>query len=142
MPWATTIFFNLFLIRRYRISRTVQVFGLTTWFACPEWFRAYWSPKKSLTDMIASEKTEEKAAPVEKSAPKEPAKPAETPKVAPTAPATKTAQTTVSRKVEDLRAEAEALIKEQQALKDAKNKTTSKEDNLLNMAKQVQLNRQ
>ena len=92
--------------------------------------------------MIASEKTEEKAAPVEKSAPKEPAKPAETPKVAPTAPATKTAQTTVSRKVEDLRAEAEALIKEQQALKDAKNKTTSKEDNLLNMAKQVQLNRQ
>merc|ERR1712176_1465992 len=125
MPWATTLFFNLFLIRRHRISRTVQVFGITTWFACPEWGRAYWSPKKSLTDMIPSEKTEEKAAPVEKSA--------ETPKVTQIAPTSPPTKTTVSRKVEDLRAEAEALIKEQQALKDAKNKKISKEENLLNM---------
>ena len=33
----------------------MQVFGLTTWFACPEWGRAYWNPKKSLTDMAKEE---------------------------------------------------------------------------------------
>lgn len=47
----------------------VYFWGMSTWFACPEWYRAYRHPKRSLNELLAESgdgSEVETAAPIEK----------------------------------------------------------------------------
>ena len=40
-------FMPLIWFRKHKVRRMAMFWGASTWFACPEWFRAYWTPKRS-----------------------------------------------------------------------------------------------
>ena len=48
-------FLPLLILKKRRIRRMAQFWALSTWFACPEWYRAYWTPKRTYNQLLAAE---------------------------------------------------------------------------------------
>lgn len=45
----------LIWFRRRKIRRAAMFWAAGTWFACPEWPRAYWKPARSMAELLSAE---------------------------------------------------------------------------------------